>query len=215
MCGRQPTGVKILVVPLGSPVFVENFIRKTFDAIYASLSLAATIPGGQIAHNIHRVTASACRITHFLRLVPPADAMTLWADFDDRQSAWFEKFCIVPRSVAARRQARLPRSLAGLGIYAAVDVAPCAYVGSLIQFASVRAIDRAHAPTAADIRAVTQRLIDDLQPALAAAADGVPPPRDPRLLSGMPESPQTVLSQAVFQKRLREALREDDFRRRF
>ena len=31
----------------------------------------------------------------------------------------------------------------------------------------------------------------------------------------MPESPQTVLSQAVFQKRLREALREDEFRLRF
>ena len=134
-------------------------------------------------------------MTHLLRLIPPADAMTLWSDFDDRQSAWFENICIVPRSVAALRQARLPRSLAVLGIYEAVDVAPCAYVSSLIQSASVRAIDRAHAPTAADIRAVTQRLVDDLQPALAAAADGILPPRDHLLLSGMPESPQTVLSQ--------------------
>ena len=37
-------GVKILGVPLGQPVFVEIFIRKTFDAIDASLALAATIP---------------------------------------------------------------------------------------------------------------------------------------------------------------------------
>ena len=150
-------------------------------------------------------------MTHLLRLIPSADAMTLWAEFDDRQSTWFENICNVPRSVAARRQDRLPRSLSGLGKYAAVDVAPCAYVGSLIQSADVRAIDREHAPTAANIHAEAQRLVDDLQPALAAAAGGVPPPRDPLLLSGMPESPQTVLSQAVFQMRLREALREDDF----
>ena len=88
-------------------MFVENFIRKTFDAIDASLALAATIPDALIAHNIHRVTASACRMTHLLRLIPSADAMTLWAEFDDRQSTWFENICNVPRSVAARRQARL------------------------------------------------------------------------------------------------------------
>jgi len=213
----RPTsdGVKILGVPLGASMFVENFIRKKFDAIDASLALAATIPDARIAYNIHRVTASACRMTHLLRLIPPADAMTLWTDFYDRQSAWFEKICNVPRSVAARRQARLPRSLAGLGIYAAVDVSPCAYFGSLIQSADVRAIDREHAPTAANIHAVARRLVDDLQPALAATAGGVLPPSDPLLLSGLPESPQTVLSQAVFQKRLREALREDEFHRRF
>ena len=75
----RPTadGAKILGVPLGSPGFVENFIRKKFDAIDASLALAATIPDARIAHNIHHVTASACRMTHLLRLIPSADAMTL------------------------------------------------------------------------------------------------------------------------------------------
>ena len=57
-------GVKILGVQIRSPVFVENFIRKTFDAIDASLTLAANIPDARIAYNIHRVTASACRMTH-------------------------------------------------------------------------------------------------------------------------------------------------------
>ena len=70
-------GVRILGVPPGSPMFVENFIRKRFDAIDASLALAATIPDARIAHNNHRVTASACRMTHLLRLIPPAYAGTL------------------------------------------------------------------------------------------------------------------------------------------
>ena len=89
---RPPSnGFKILGVPLRSPAFVANFIRKKMDAIDASLALAATIPDARIGHNIHRVTASACRMTHLLRLTPPAEAMALWRDFYGRQSAWFER----------------------------------------------------------------------------------------------------------------------------
>ena len=71
------------------------------------------------------------------------------------------------------------------------------------------------APTTASIHAVADKLLHALQPSLAAAAGGVLPPRDPLLLSGMPESTQTILSRAVFQKRLREALREDEYGTRF
>ena len=114
---RPPSDrVKILGVPLGSPTVVPGFIRKKMNVIAASLALAVTIPDGRIGHNIHRVTASACRMTHLLRLIPPADAMMLSRDFDERQSAWFERICNVPCSAAALRQARLPRSLAGIGL---------------------------------------------------------------------------------------------------
>ena len=85
---RLPSdGVKILGVPLGSPTFVANFIRKKMNDIDTSLALEATIPDGRIGHKIHRVTASSCRMKHLLRLIPPADAMTLWRDFDEQHSA--------------------------------------------------------------------------------------------------------------------------------
>lgn len=77
----------ILGVPLGSPAFVSSFIHEKMEAVDASQTLAESIPDGRVATNIHRVTASACRMTKLLRLIPPANAMTQRCDFDERQSA--------------------------------------------------------------------------------------------------------------------------------
>lgn len=95
--------------------------------------------------------------------------MTLWRDFDERQSAWFQRILNVLRSTHARPQAQLPRFLAGFGLYAAEDVAPCAHVSSLVQSSDVRAAKRRHAPTKESIFADDQPLIDALQLSFAAA----------------------------------------------
>ena len=50
---------------------------------------------------------------------------------------------------------------------------------------------------------------------MAAPADGVLPPTDPKALADLLESSQTILSRAVFHKRLRDALEEDAYRARF
>lgn len=84
-------------------------------------------------------------MTHLLRLISPADTMKLWRDLDERQSAWIERICNVPRSAATRLQALLPRSRIRLGLYAEAEIAPCAYVGGLILSADVRAVKSKHA----------------------------------------------------------------------
>lgn len=61
------------------------------------------------------------------------------------------------------------------------------------------------------IYAEAQPLIDTLHPSLAVEKDGVLPRRDPLTLSDSLKSTQTVLSQAVFQKRLRDALQVNEF----
>lgn len=186
------------------------------------LTLAASIPDGRIRHNIHRVTSSACRMAHLFRLISLADVMTLWRDFYERQSAWFSIHALCrssksrifnfPRSGAGRLQARPPRSLSGLCFCAAENIAQCSFVGSIFQSAGVRAVKRRHAPTTDSIFAVAHPLIDSFHLSLAVAEDGVLPPCDSPNLFSFPESTQKVLSQAVFQKRLRDALRNDKFR---
>ena len=209
------TGIKTLGVPLGSESFVRDFILAKFNDIDNSIKLAITINDGRAAQNIHRATASACRMTHLLRLVPPSEASHLWKDFDNRQSTWLETMCDVPRSTAARAQARLPRALAGLGVYSAADIAPCAYIGSIVDSAKIRADGRPHSPRATDIFEMIAPAINSLQPSLAATAQSVLPPRDPHLLAELPASTQKVLSQAVFHRRFREASRGDDYKARF
>lgn len=106
---RPPSsGLKILGVPLESTAFVNAFLLDKFEAIDEFIRLAVNIQDGRMAHNIHRATASACRMTHFLRLIPSAEVATLWLDFDNRQPGWFERMCDVPSSDAARTQAHLP-----------------------------------------------------------------------------------------------------------
>ena len=67
----------MLGVPLGSEHFMREFVNGKFDDICKALALAVTIADGRVAHNIHRATASACRVTHLLRLIPPTDAEEL------------------------------------------------------------------------------------------------------------------------------------------
>ena len=213
---RPPSeGLTTLGVPLGMHAFTDNFLRENFETIDNAIALAVTIQDGRMAHNIHRVTASACRVTHLLRLIPPSDATARWIDFDNRQSSWFESMSDVPKSEAARRQARLPRAMAGLGLYSAADISPCAYSGSVIDSAYIRADGRKLSASVNQIFSKVATLVTALQPSLAAPADGVLPPTDPKALADLPESSQTILSRAVFHKSLRDALEEDAYRARF
>lgn len=118
-------------------------------------------------------------------------------------------------SAADRSQVCLPCFLLGLDLPAAEDIVSWAYIGSLIQSAYVRAIKRNHAPKIDDFFVDAQPLLDAFKPSLAAAPEGVLPPCGPLLLSEMPESIKSILSQTVLQKRFREAFWESDFKSRF
>lgn len=74
---------KILGVPLGLSAFVFFLIRNNIDAIYVSLTRAANNSNARISHNVHRVTASSCRMSHLLHFIKLADAMTLWRYLDE------------------------------------------------------------------------------------------------------------------------------------
>lgn len=51
------------------------------DAVNALIALTATILDGRVAQNIHRVTATACRLMNLLRFIPPGNATKQWSDF--------------------------------------------------------------------------------------------------------------------------------------
>lgn len=121
-------GAKVLNVPFGSQTFVFNFIRNIMDAVGKAHALAVMIRDGRIAHNTHRVTASACSMTHLIRLIPTADVMTQLLVFEDRQSSRFERICNITRPAAARHQARLPRALVDHRLYGTKNISPFVYV---------------------------------------------------------------------------------------
>lgn len=131
---RPPSdGFKILGVPKGSLKFVTNFISRKMEGIDESLASTRRRNPGR-TDRIQLPPRHPFGWPHDAHTPPYStpEAMTQWRDFLKRQSAWFEVICNITPSVAALGRARPPRSLKGPGFHVAEDVAPCAYVVSLI-----------------------------------------------------------------------------------
>lgn len=107
-----------------------------------------------------------------------------------------------------------PRSAPALARRPRRGITPCAYIGSPHNHYKVRVADCDHAPAVEAIHAKDRPVIDALHPSLAAAPDGILPPRAHLLVSGLPEYMQAIIGQSVFQEILRDAEGDEKFRRR-
>lgn len=153
-------------------------------------------------------------MAQILRLIPPSDAEALLYIYNG-QSGGFKSMCDVPRLHAARAQSLLPRALTSLRIFLADDTAQCAYAGSVIDSAAVRADGRDHSPTADAVYESIRHMVYDLHPSFVVPTDGVLYTRDPLLPTELTLSTQNMLSQAELHCRPRGTLSEEDFRERF
>lgn len=71
-------------------------------------------------------------------------------------------------------------------------MAPYAYVGSVTDSATIRADGRIFSQTTEYIFEAARLFFEALQTSLAAPEDFFLPPSDPKALSGLPESTQTL-----------------------
>ena len=197
----DPTGgMRLLGAPLGSKSFVESFLLKKFADVDAILDIISQVPDSRIAFHMQRVTASVCQVNHLMRLMSPdAAIIKLWHDFDDRQSLFFEKTSDIPMQATVRAQVRLPFPLAGIGLYSAADLSPCAYVGSLVDTARLRADGRKKSPLLHEIMGKADPILQSLRPYLQTLLESLP--LTTLSLQVAPESSQNELSQAFFRKR--------------
>lgn len=63
-------GLVLMVFPLSSPLFCAAFLDEKMKAVEQSLQETAGIPDARLAYHVHRMTASACRATDLMRVVP-------------------------------------------------------------------------------------------------------------------------------------------------
>lgn len=87
--------------------------------------------------------------------------------------------CNVPRSEEARRQLRLPRALEGLGLYSAVEIGHCAYIGSVVDSAAIPTDVRGLSPAIEDIYDEASPLLHSLQSYMEAPEGRFLPPTTP------------------------------------
>ena len=112
---------------------------------------------------------------------------------------FFEKTSDIPLQATVRAQMRLPFPLAGLGLYSSADLSPCAYVGSLLDTARLRADGRKKSPLLHEILGKADPILQSLRPYLQTLPESLP--LTTLSLQEAPESSQNELSQVFFRKR--------------
>ena len=172
-CRTATEGLKVLGAPLGTPVFVQEFMGQISARCRDSLALvvSADLP---LQHKLLLVRNCVSQVpTFWLRTVPAAGpALEDW-DAEVLQSlGQMIGLHVTPGSVE-ELVARQPVRLGGLGLRSAADQAPRAYASSLL-FAAAVARERNRTvecgPTSA--RAMAAVLPEFVEAAVCPDADG-------------------------------------------
>lgn len=97
------------------------------------------------------------------------------AGFRREAIIFFEKMPDIPKVFATvRAQARLSFHFAGFALFSAVDLSPCAYIGSLVDNAKLRADGRRKSPILREILATADPILQTILPCFQLLPGSLP-----------------------------------------
>lgn len=131
-------GLELLGAPIGSDSFMTQYITRKLQNCNSALAHLDHIPEARVRFHLHRVSASACRMQHLFRLVPPTFAFSFAQQFDRDQLKAYERFNSVTLSPSLAAQVRLPFVHGGHGLTSLANTSHASYAASLIDSAPVR-----------------------------------------------------------------------------
>lgn len=88
-------GIVFMGAPLVTPKFCADVLLVKLPAMQNSLQLLEGTPNARLAYQVQRMTASAGRFTHRLRIMPPSVLYDVAAKFDAEQALTFAAICDV------------------------------------------------------------------------------------------------------------------------
>ena len=125
-------GIVLLGSPIGSREFERTTIEKRVEKIREITDRLPLMQDAQSEFVLLRSCLSIPKIMFTLRTTDPTDHQILWQYFDDITREALTRILGIPVNDCQWRQAQLPVSKGGLGLRAALDHAPAAYVTSLL-----------------------------------------------------------------------------------
>ena len=128
----QEDGIVLLGSPIGSKVFEKQAIEVRIDKVRELCSRLSLMEDAQSEYVLLRSCLSIPKIMFTLRTTDPLHHQDLWQNFDNLTRDSLSKILGVPVNNCQWSQAQLPVSKGGLGLRAAVDHAPAAYITSLL-----------------------------------------------------------------------------------
>ena len=132
------TKIEILSTPTGTPDYINAHVDTKFRSCSETLSLLQEVPDARIKFHLHRMCASACRVQHLFRLIPPRFSMPFAKAFEETQHQYYSKMNDVPLSTSATTQTSLPFRLGVHGFIAMHPLVNASYASSIITSAPHR-----------------------------------------------------------------------------
>ncbi len=178
-------GVVLLKAPIGDADFRERYVQSRVDRVAPLLAALRQLPDAHCAFHLLRSCCSVGKMMWVMRTAALPAASTALRAFDRDVRLVFEQIVGAVASDATWTEARLGPRHGGVGLRAAADHAPCAYVASRAAcYALCRRIHRRFGweaetdpsgPLAAALRSIAARVPPQFDFVVDVAGD-VPPP---------------------------------------
>ncbi len=127
-------GVVVLGVPVGSALFVEQFLSEFFVKVQAFHDRVAGLETPQLMHTLSRLCSGATKVGHLIRCVPPDSIGSFCADVDASMDRQVLKILGLENrdslSEVQWAQVHLPLSMSGLGLPLSSKIKEAAFLAS-------------------------------------------------------------------------------------
>ena len=129
---KEEEGIVLLGSPIGSREFEREAIERRIGKVREISDRLPLMQDAQSEFVLLRSCLSIPKIMFTLRTTNPTDHQNLWQNFDNITRETLSRILGVPVNDCQWKQAQLPVSKGGLGLRAALDHAPAAYITSLL-----------------------------------------------------------------------------------
>ena len=157
---RSGSGISVLGSPVGYDNFVKDQLQKIVDKVKVTTEALVQLENPQVEYVLLSSCLALRKFMFFLRTTDTTTMTDLLGQFDSITREALSRIIACPLTDLQWQQAKLPRSMGGVGLQAAVDLSPVAYATSYLS-AHPRIVDLLH--PAADISpTLPQPLLDSL-----------------------------------------------------
>lgn len=131
-------GLIINGVPLGNNQFTHDVLRSKTESVLSETTNICDLLHSRSLQNLYALMVYCCntRVQHIAQILPPKITAPHLAKFDDKIKDIAESCTGIKSSnqpTMVKRRLQLPSRLNGGKLRSALDVAPAAYVGGLLQ----------------------------------------------------------------------------------
>ena len=128
----RENGITLLGTPIGDHSFVQDKLKQKIEKVRSITEHLPLLHDAHLEFVLLRSCLALPKVTFSLRTTDPTNHQDIWKDFDSITREALTRILGCPVNDLQWSQAKLPVSMGGLGLRAAEDHAPAAFISSLL-----------------------------------------------------------------------------------